>query len=241
MRTRLFLRTAEFLWQEGHTCHASAAESSQMAKKMLEEYKSFAEEFLALPVWAGKKSESEKFPGALATYAIEAMMQDLKALQAGTSHDLSTNFASVFGTKFLDRDGREKWVHQSSWGVSTRLIGGVIMTHSDDRGLVLPPKLAETHVVVVPILGKAAKDLALKEKLYQAAQHLGEQIRSEAASGKLGYEVGVFVDQDETKKPGWKFHEYEVTGIPIRVELGPNDLEKNVGIWTRRDLSLIHI
>ncbi len=232
MRTRLFLRTTEFLWQEGHTCHATADEAEVEARKMLRVYVDFAEEVLAMPVIAGLKSESEKFAGALRTYCIEAMMQDKKALQAGTSHNLSTNFAKAFDTLFLDKDGKQKLVHQTSWGVSTRLIGGMIMTHSDDRGLVLPPRLATTHVVIVPILSNAS----LKADVLSAAESLAKSIQDAGASSQLPYSVGVLVDQDETKQPGWKFHEYELIGVPIRIELGPRDLEKGQIVMTRRDL-----
>src|SRR3954466_10247570 len=168
MRTRLFLRTTEFLWQEGHTCHATAEEAEEETRLMLKLYTDFAEEILAMPVIPGMKSESERFAGALRTYCIEAMMQDKKALQAGTSHNLSTNFATAFETKYLDKDGKQKLVHQTSWGVSTRLIGAMIMTHSDDKGLVLPPRLASTHVAIVPIMAKADT----KAQVLEACDHL---------------------------------------------------------------------
>lgn len=237
MRTRLFLRTTEFLWQEGHTCHATAEESSKEALLMLGVYKEFSESVLAMPVMAGLKSDSEKFPGALNTYSIEGLMQDGKALQAGTSHDLSTNFAKAFNTRYLAQDGTEKFVHQTSWGVSTRLVGGVIMTHSDDRGLILPPKLAFLHVVIIPILGKAAKDPALSTRIYDAADRLVSQIQKASSAVNLGYAVEVKIDRDETKQPGWKFHEYELLGIPLRVELGPRDLENKQVMVMRRDRS----
>ncbi len=232
MRTRLFLRTTEFLWQEGHTCHATHEESEQEARKMIGVYAQFAEEVLAMPVIPGKKSESEKFAGALHTYCIEAMMQDKKALQAGTSHNLSTHFAEAFNTLFLDKDGKQKAVHQTSWGVSTRLIGGMIMTHSDDKGLVLPPRLAETHVVIVPILSQSES----KSRVLEAAEKLALQIRDQGEKSNLPYRVRVDIDQDETKQPGWKFHEYELLGIPYRIELGPRDLDKGQVVMTRRDL-----
>lgn len=239
MRTRLFLRTTEFLWQEGHTCHATADEAEAKTRLMLKVYTDFAEEVLAMPIIPGRKSESERFAGALRTYSIEAMMQDQKALQAGTSHNLSTHFANAFETKFLDRDNTQKLVHQTSWGVSTRLIGGMIMTHSDDKGLVLPPALAETHVAIVPILSNAGA----KEKVLATARTLAAQIREAArANPKLPgylsdstYGVGVTVDEDETKQPGWKFHEYELLGIPIRIEIGPRDLDKGQAVLTQRD------
>jgi prolyl-tRNA synthetase len=200
---------------------------------MLKVYQAFAEEVLAMPVLAGQKSESEKFAGALRTYSIEAMMQDKKALQAGTSHNLASNFAQAFQTSFLDKDGQQKWVHQTSWGVSTRLIGGMIMTHSDDRGLVLPPRLASTHVVIVPILSQAAA----KASVLQSAHGLLRDLQQAAQGSDLPYSLGVHVDEDETKQPGWKFHEYELLGIPLRIEIGPRDLEKGQAVLTRRDTS----
>jgi len=170
--------------------------------------------------------------GARRTYSIEAMMQDKKALQAGTSHNLSTNFAQAFNTMFLDKDGKQKLVHQSSWGVSTRLIGGMIMTHSDDRGLVQPPQVAATHVAIVPILANAAA----RPQVLEATDRLARMIREDAAVGRLPYDIQIVVDKDETKQPGWKFYEYEVLGVPLRIEVGPRDLEKNQVVMTRRDL-----
>ena len=234
MRTRLFLRTTEFLWQEGHTCHATAEEAEAETRTMLGVYRDFAEEILAMPVYIGRKSENERFAGALRTYCIEGMMQDKKALQAGTSHNLSTNFAKAFETKFLDKDGTHKLVHQTSWGVSTRLIGGMVMTHSDDKGLVLPPRLARHHVVIVPIMPKPDTKAAVIE----AAKKLKEAIEAEVAVQKLPYEIGVLVDDDDQKQAGWKFHEHELTGTPIRIEIGPRDLEKGTAVFTRRDLSV---
>ena len=234
MRTRLFLRTTEFLWQEGHTCHATAEEAEAETRTMLGVYRDFAEEILAMPVYIGRKSENERFAGALRTYCIEGMMQDKKALQAGTSHNLSTNFAKAFETKFLDKDGTQKLVHQTSWGVSTRLIGGMVMTHSDDKGLVLPPRLARHHVVIVPIMPKPDTKAAVIE----AAKKLKEAIEDEVAVQKLPYEIGVLVDDDDQKQAGWKFHEHELTGTPIRIEIGPRDLEKGTAVFTRRDLSV---
>jgi prolyl-tRNA synthetase len=231
MRTRLFLRTTEFLWQEGHTCHATLEEAEDEARAMLKMYTEFSEEVLAISILPGQKSESEKFAGALRTYSIEAMMQDKKALQAGTSHNLSDNFAKAFGTQFLDKDGKQKVVHQTSWGVSTRLIGGMIMTHSDDKGLVLPPRLAHTHVAIVPIMAKADT----KAQVIEAAQKLSQAIQDVAAKA-MSYSIGVVVDTDETKQPGWKFFEYEMLGIPLRIEIGPRDLEKNQAVVTRRDV-----
>jgi prolyl-tRNA synthetase len=234
MRTRLFLRTTEFLWQEGHTCHATLEDAENFTRSMLKMYKEFSEEVLAMPVIAGQKSEAEKFAGALRTYSIEAMMQDGKALQAGTSHNLASNFAQAFDTQFLDKDGKQKHVFQTSWGVSTRLVGGMIMTHSDDKGLILPPRLAETHVVIVPIAPKEE----MRAGVYQAADRLAGEIRCHAAgltASALPYTIGVQVDKDETKQAGWKFHEYELIGIPIRIELGPRDIEKGQAVFTRRD------
>ena len=231
MRTRLFLRTTEFLWQEGHTCHATAEEAEAESRAMLQVYAQFSEEILCMPVIPGRKSDSERFAGALRTYCIEAMMQDKKALQAGTSHNLSTHFAEAFETKFLDKDNALKHVHQTSWGVSTRLIGGMIMTHSDDKGLVLPPSLATTHVSIVPILSNAGA----KAQVLEVSERIAEDIRREAARAGFLYEIGVHVDTDETKQPGWKFHEIELLGVPIRIEVGPRDLEKNQAVMTRRD------
>jgi prolyl-tRNA synthetase len=232
MRTRLFLRTTEFLWQEGHTCHATHEEAEAETRQMLEVYTAFAEEVLAMPVIPGKKSDNEKFAGALDTFTIEAMMQDKKALQAGTSHNLSTNFAKAFDTQFLDKDGKQKHVHQTSWGVSTRLIGGMVMTHSDDKGLVLPPRLASTHVAIVPIVPKEQ----FKAQVYEASDKLAAAINAAAEKSDLPYELGLSVDKDETKQAGWKFHELELLGIPVRIEVGPRDLEKNQAVVTRRDI-----
>ncbi len=234
MRTRLFLRTTEFLWQEGHTCHATLDEAEVFTQRMLKMYHEFAENVLAMPVVPGMKSEAEKFAGALRTYCIEAMMQDGKALQAGTSHNLSDHFAKAFDTMFLDKDGKQKHVFQTSWGVSTRLIGGMIMTHSDDKGLVLPPMLAETHVVIVPITPKAGTAPAIHE----AADRLAASIREHADAQALPYRIGVTVDKDDTKQAGWKFHEYELIGIPVRIEIGPRDLEKSQAVFTRRDVGV---
>jgi prolyl-tRNA synthetase len=232
MRTRLFLRTTEFLWQEGHTCHATAEEAEEEARLMLKVYTEFSEEILAMPVLPGLKSESEKFAGALRTYCIEAMMQDKKALQAGTSHNLSTNFAEAFETKFLDKDGKQKTVHQTSWGVSTRLIGGMIMTHSDDKGLVLPPRLASTHVVIVPIMAKADQT----PRVLEAADKLAMAISESGIKHRMPYDVGVHVDKDDTKQAGWKFFEHELLGTPVRIEIGPRDLDKGQVVITRRDV-----
>ncbi len=231
MRTRLFLRTTEFLWQEGHTCHATLEDAELEARRALRMYQEFSETVLAMPVIGGMKTEAEKFAGALRTYCIEAMMQDTKALQAGTSHNLASNFAKAFDTQFLDKDGKQKHVFQTSWGVSTRLIGGMIMTHSDDKGLVLPPMLADTHVVIVPIVPKAN----LAPAVYEAGDKLKADILANLDVKKLPYNIGVNVDKDDQKQAGWKFHEYELIGIPIRIELGPRDIEKNQAVFTRRD------
>ena len=233
MRTRLFLRTTEFLWQEGHTCHATLEDAEAFTLKMLDEYKNFSEDFLGMPVHAGLKSDGERFAGAYKTYCIEAMMQDTKALQAGTSHNLSSNFAKAFDTQFLDKDGKQKHVFQTSWGVSTRLIGGVVMTHSDDKGLVLPPQLSRITVAMVPIF---AKDPAINEKIHSTCDSLAESIRAEGKAKDLGYSVQVKVDKDDSKKAGWKFFEYEMLGVPIRIEIGPRDLEKGHAVVTRRDI-----
>ena len=223
MRTRLFLRTTEFLWQEGHTCHETEKEAEEEVLRMLECYRVFAEDYMAMPVMAGRKSEQEKFAGALRTYSIEAMMQDKKALQAGTSHALGQNFAKAFNTQFQGRDGKQAFVWQSSWGVSTRLIGGLIMTHSDDSGFVAPPKLAATHVVII-IIGKTPEERGpVREKAHALAADLRK-------SG-----LSVLVDDDESKGPGFKYFEYELQGVCLRVELGPKDLAKEQVVMVRRD------
>lgn len=232
LRTRPFLRTTEFLWQEGHTCHETKEDAEEETLKMLQVYKDFAENFLAMPVICGKKTNSEKFAGAVDTYCIEAIMQDGKALQAGTSHYLGQNFAKAFGTEFQTRDGKLDFVHQTSWGVSTRLVGALIMTHSDDKGLVLPPRLAPIHVVIIPI-GKSEED---KEAVLKQARLLADKIRAwPAQKAQLGSPISVFIDDDDSKSPGWKFNEWEVQGVPIRIELGPKDLAKEQAVVARRD------
>ncbi len=223
MRTRLFLRTTEFLWQEGHTVHETYEDAEKETRQMLEIYRTFAEDWMAMPVITGRKSESEKFAGAMHTYSIEAMMQDKKALQAGTSHNLGQNFAKAFNTVFQGRDGQQHHVWQTSWGVSTRLIGGLIMTHSDDAGLIVPPKLASRHVVIVPI----AKTPEERVQVLEKANLLATDLR--------GAGLGVEVDDDETKSPGWKYAEHELIGTCLRVELGPKDLAKNQCVMVRRD------
>tara|TARA_R100001143_G_scaffold44720_1_gene40093 strand:+ start:7097 stop:8563 length:1467 start_codon:yes stop_codon:yes gene_type:complete len=223
MRTRLFLRTMEFLWQEGHTAHASEEEAVAETLQMLEVYRTFAEEFMAMPVVTGVKTPSERFAGAVDTYCIESLMQDGKALQAGTSHFLGQNFAKAFDVKFQDADGEHKYVWASSWGVSTRLIGGLIMTHSDDHGLVLPPKLAPTQVVVVPIY--RSDEERADVKLYIAP--LIAELKKKNVSVKL--------DDRDNFKPGWKFAEHEAQGVPIRLAVGPRDVENGNLELARRD------
>ena len=223
MRTRLFLRTTEFLWQEGHTCHATESEAQAETLQMLEAYRVFAEDYMAMPVMTGQKTESEKFAGAVRTYSIEAMMQDKKALQAGTSHMLGQNFAKAFGTQYLSKEGKQEFVWQTSWGVSTRLIGALIMTHSDDAGLVVPPKLAATHVAIV-IIGKGDERVAVKERALAVAADLKK------------HGLSVIVDDDESKSPGFKYFEYEMQGVCVRMDIGPKDLAKEQCVLVRRDL-----
>ena len=221
MRTRLFLRTTEFLWQEGHTAHATEEEAEQEARLILDIYQRFAEEYLAMPVITGQKTESEKFAGAVRTYSIEAMMQDRKALQAGTSHYLGENFARAFDVKFQDKDGQLKYVHATSWGVSTRLIGALIMTHSDDNGLILPPRIAPTQLVIVPIWQEATR-----QKVKEFSNRVYQELQKH---------FSVKLDDREQYKPGFKFTEWEIQGIPIRVEIGPRDIENNQVVLVRRD------
>lgn len=223
MRTRLFLRTAEFLWQEGHTAHATKEEAITEAELMLNVYAEFVEEYMAIPVIKGVKTESERFAGALDTYCIEALMQDGKALQAGTSHFLGQNFAKAFDVQFADKTGKLEYVWATSWGVSTRLMGALIMVHSDDSGLVIPPKLAPIQVAIVPIYRneeqlKAVSDVALKLKKEMEA--LGLRVK---------------FDDDDNRKPGWKFAEYEMKGVPLRIAIGPRDLENGKCEIARRD------
>ena len=223
MRTRPFLRTSEFLWQEGHTAHATREEAEEEAKKMLDVYAKFAQDWMAVPVVCGVKSETERFAGALDTYTIEAMMQDGKALQSGTSHFLGQIFAKSFDVTFLNKENKPEYVWATSWGVSTRLIGALIMTHSDDNGLVLPPKLAPIQVVVIPI-GKAGEQMqAIAEKL----QPVIEQLR------KAG--VTVKYDDSDNRRPGFKYADYELKGIPVRIVMGGRDLENNTVEIMRRD------
>jgi prolyl-tRNA synthetase len=233
MRTRLFLRTAEFLWQEGHTAHATAQEAEEETLRMVNVYRQFAEEYMAMPVLVGPKSEGQKFPGAVYTHCIEAMMQDGKALQAGTSHFLGQNFAKAFDVTFQNEKGQREHAWATSWGVSTRLIGGLIMTHSDDGGLVVPPRIAPLHVVICP-LGKNDVERAPS---IAAAEKLAEAIRNLPRTPFLDYQpITVKVDQDFEKMPGFRFAEWELRGVPVRVELGPKDLEKNACVLARRDI-----
>ncbi|QVY64941.1 proline--tRNA ligase [Polaribacter sp. Q13] len=223
MRTRLFLRTAEFLWQEGHTAHATKAEAVVEAKQMQDVYAEFAENFMAMPVIKGTKSDSERFAGADDTYTIEALMQDGKALQAGTSHFLGQNFAKAFDVKFTSKEGKQEYVWATSWGVSTRLIGGLIMTHSDDNGLVLPPKLAPIQVVIVPIYKGDEQLAAISEKM----NVIVKELRLKGISVKF--------DTRDTYRPGAKFAEYELKGVPVRIAIGNRDLENGTLEIARRD------
>jgi prolyl-tRNA synthetase len=223
MRTRLFLRTTEFLWQEGHTAHATREEALEETLKMLQVYATFAEQYMALPVIKGVKTDSEKFAGAIDTYTIETLMQDGKALQGGTSHFLGQNFARAFDVKFLNRDGQLDLVWATSWGVTTRLIGALIMAHSDDNGLILPPRLAPLHAVIVPI-HKNEEQLA---RITAKAEVLKKQLESKGLTVKY--------DGRDTHKPGWKFAEYELKGVPVRLAVGPRDLENNTVEVARRD------
>ena len=223
MRTRLFLRTTEFLWQEGHTAHATQEEAVEETNRMIDVYAQFAENFMALPVIRGKKSENERFAGAIDTLCIEALMQDGKALQSGTSHFLGQNFAKAFDVKFLNKEGKLDYVWATSWGVSTRLIGALIMAHSDDNGLVLPPKLAPVHVVIIPIHKSAEQLAAISEK----AAELKKELEGRGLSVKY--------DDSDTQKPGWKFAQYELKGIPVRLAIGPRDLENRTVEIVRRD------
>jgi prolyl-tRNA synthetase len=223
MRTRLFLRTAEFLWQEGHTAHSTRAEAETETRQMLDVYADFVENFMALPVVKGRKSEGERFPGAVDTYCIEALMQDGKALQAGTSHFLGQNFAKAFDVKFTGKDGVLDYVWGTSWGVSTRLIGGLIMAHSDDDGLIIPPKLAPIHVVIVPIF-RSDEEL---DKVSEFVKPIIDSLRAKGFSVKF--------DTRDNQKPGFKFAEYELKGVPVRLAVGPRDIENGTVELARRD------
>ncbi|HRF93466.1 MAG TPA: proline--tRNA ligase, partial [Bacteroides graminisolvens] len=223
MRTRLFLRTAEFLWQEGHTAHATEAEAVEEARKMLEVYADFSERFMAVPVIKGIKSANERFAGALETFCIEALMQDGKALQAGTSHFLGQNFAKAFDVTFMDKSNKLDHVWATSWGVSTRLMGALIMTHSDDNGLVLPPNLAPFQVVIVPIYKNEEQLATISEKVADITAKL------------KALNISVKFDNNDNKKPGWKFAEYELKGVPVRLAMGARDLENGTVEVARRD------
>lgn len=225
LRPRMFLRTTEFLWQEGHTAHATEAEAEKETLKMLEVYKDFATNHLALAVVPGLKTESEKFAGALRTYTIEAMMQDGKALQAGTSHNLGQNFAKAFSVQYLDQTNQLQYCWMTSWGVSTRLMGGLIMSHSDDKGLVLPPMIAPTQVVIVPILKDDVTAESVRAKAIVITQSLREQ------------GIRVHLDERAHLSLGEKLYEWEKKGVPVRIELGPRDLDQNVAMVARRDLN----
>lgn len=222
MRTRLFLRTTEFLWQEGHTAHATSQEAIDETLLILDVYRRFAEEYMATPVFTGIKTAAERFAGALDTYCIEGMMQDKKALQAGTSHYLGQNFAKAFDVTFQDENSELKYVYATSWGVSTRLIGSLIMTHSDDNGLVIPPRLAPTKVVFIPIWREDSQVQMMRENITKLTQ---------GWKGRIAYKV----DDREQYRPGYKFNEWEKKGVPIRIELGPKDVESNQVVLVRRD------
>ncbi len=223
MRTRLFLRTLEFLWQEGHTAHATAGEANEEVRRMLDVYRVLAEEWMAMAVVPGEKTEGERFPGAVNTYSIEAMMQDRKALQSGTSHFLGQNFSKAFDVAFQSKEGRLEHVYTTSWGVSTRLVGGLIMSHSDDKGLVLPPRLAPWQVVIVPI-GKSDEEAA---KVRPVVANLASELKAQG--------VRFRVDDRDHLSPGNKFYEWEGKGVPLRVEVGPKDVDKGQVVQARRD------
>ena len=223
MRTRLFLRTTEFLWQEGHTAHATAEEAIGEAEKMLHLYADFVENYMALPVIKGVKTPNERFAGALDTYCIEALMQDGKALQAGTSHFLGQNFAKAFDVKFLTKENKQEYVWATSWGVSTRLIGALVMAHSDDQGLVMPPRIAPLQVVIVPIFKGPEQKAQVDEKV------------DEIIKGLKSKGISVKYDDSDNVRPGWKFAEYELKGVPVRIAIGPKDIENKVVEVARRD------
>ncbi|MBM4033989.1 MAG: proline--tRNA ligase [Planctomycetes bacterium] len=222
MRPRLFLRTCEFLWQEGHTAHATEAEAEAEALQMLEVYRCFAEDFMAVPVIPGLKTDAEKFAGAVRTYCIEAMTQDKRAIQAGTSHNLGQNFAKAFDVTYQDEGGQRQLVWATSWGVSTRLVGALVMAHSDDQGLVLPPRLAPIHVVIIPIYKTDAERAATLEC-------------AQAVRNALPKDLVVRLDDREQYKPGWKFNEWELKGVPLRIEIGPRDVAAGQVMFARRD------
>lgn len=229
MRTRLFLRTTEFLWQEGHTAHANKQEAMEEAERMINIYANFAQDYMAIPVIKGVKTTNERFAGAEDTYCIEAMMQDGKALQAGTSHFLGQNFAKAFDVKFLNRNNELEYVWATSWGVSTRLIGAIIMTHSDDKGLVLPPRLAPTQVILIPIFKTEEEKTLILEKLHNIKNQL------------LDNGIRAKIDDSDDNSPGWKFAEWEMRGVPLRLALGPKDLANNTIEYARRDTGVKQI
>lgn len=224
MRTRLFLRTTEFLWQEGHTAHATANEAEEEARKIIEIYRQLAENYMAMPVHVGGKTDAEKFAGAVRTYTIEAMMGDKKALQVGTSHYLGQNFARAFDVTFLNTENKIEYVYATSWGVSTRLVGAVIMTHGDDKGLILPPKIAPYQIVIIPIW----KNDKEKSQVLEAIGKFCGELKSR--------NIRYLVDDNEQTSPGWKFNQWEMKGVPLRVEIGPRDLEKKQIVLVRRDI-----
>ncbi len=224
MRTRLFLRTTEFLWQEGHTAHATAEEAEEEVLKILGIYKDFAENVLAVPVFDGAKTDAEKFAGAARTYAIEAMMQDRKALQMGTSHNLGQNFSKAFNVAYQTKEGSLEYVWQTSWGVSTRLVGALVMAHGDDKGLILPPSIAPITVVIIPIF----RDAAAQEKVMKAVRECRELIHDPPT-------INATVDEREQYTPGWKFNEWELRGVPLRMEIGPRDVDNDQVVLVRRD------
>jgi prolyl-tRNA synthetase len=223
LRTRLFLRTMEFLWQEGHTAHATAEEAQEETLRMLDVYTDFAVNDAAIPVIPGRKSDSEKFPGADASYSIEAMMGDRRALQSGTSHNLGQNFAKAFDIQYQDANGAQRHCWTTSWGVSTRMVGAIIMAHGDDQGLVLPPRLAPTQVVIVPIYRKDAERSTVMEAIEKIEAMLGQNVRLK-------------VDNRDEYSPGWKFNEWELKGVPLRIEIGPRDIAKDQVVVARRDV-----
>jgi prolyl-tRNA synthetase len=220
--TKFFVRTTEFLWQEGHTAHATKEEAEKMMMDILRIYQRFVEDYLAIPVLIGKKTKKEKFAGALTTTTLEALMPDGRAIQMGTSHNLGQNFSKVFGIKFLDKDEEEKLVWNTSWGVSTRLIGSLIMTHGDDKGLIIPPRIAHTHIVIIPIF-YSSKEKRLVSK------------KAEDIKNKLKKELTVILDDRTEYTPGWKFNEWELKGVPLRIEIGPQDIKKKQVVLVRRD------
>ncbi|MBU0545465.1 MAG: proline--tRNA ligase, partial [Proteobacteria bacterium] len=228
MRTRLFIRTTEFLWQEGHTAHASFEEAEIETRKIIEIYRVLAEDYMAMPVYVGKKTDAEKFAGAVHTYSIEAMMGDMKALQSGTSHNLGQNFAKAFDVTFLTRENKQEYVYATSWGVSTRLVGGVIMTHGDDKGLILPPKIAPYQLVIIPIWRTDEQKALLMEEVAKIKLQFSRE------------DIRFLVDDNDQVSAGWKFNQWEMKGVPLRLEIGPKDLEKKQVVLVRRDTGEKH-